>query len=313
MRQDPLVSVIIPIYNVENYLSQAIDSIINQTYLNLEIILVNDGSSDNSLIIAEKYNNQDTRISLISQVNKGLSGARNTGLRIAKGKYIYFFDSDDYLKQNAIEECIDLLEKDNADLIRFGAEIHPESGSMSRDFKQNIYGLASDLNNQTLTVDSFLIDNKIFTPTVSLYIYNKRIIEENNLEFFEGIIHEDELWTTKILMYAESISFISKNFFLRRYRENSIMVNQSNLTKKGNDLLIISDELNKMKRLELSIPKRKLLNKRVVRNLVVGCIQSKKTLSFLLSESRKMGLSICNVFSFFIAKKMDLAVRSIRK
>ena len=100
---NPLVSIIIPIYNTEKYLVECIDSVLNQTYKNLEIILVNDGSTDNSGIICAKYANKDNRIKVIHQINKGVSEARNTGLNIAKGDFINFIDSDDYIDLDEIE------------------------------------------------------------------------------------------------------------------------------------------------------------------------------------------------------------------
>ena len=99
-----LVSIVVPIYNVEKYLSKCIDSLISQTYKNLEIILVNDGSTDQSGEIAQQYAKQDSRIRYIVQKNKGLGGARNTGLEYAKGNYILFIDSDDYIRNNMVEK-----------------------------------------------------------------------------------------------------------------------------------------------------------------------------------------------------------------
>ncbi|HFI0107720.1 TPA: glycosyltransferase family 2 protein [Streptococcus suis] len=112
----PLISIIIPIYNVENYLSRCLDSVVNQTYPNLEIILVNDGTPDGSVAIAEAYQEKDKRIKLIHQENAGLSEARNTGLSAATGDYIAFLDSDDWLELDAYEYLLQLLLDHNADI-----------------------------------------------------------------------------------------------------------------------------------------------------------------------------------------------------
>lgn len=106
MKNKQLVSIIIPVYNVEKYLERCIESVINQTYKNIEIILVNDGSTDNSLSICKKYKEKDKRIILIDQKNSGVSAARNAALKIAKGEYIQFTDSDDWLEKNMIEEMV---------------------------------------------------------------------------------------------------------------------------------------------------------------------------------------------------------------
>lgn len=102
----PLVSIVIPVYNVELYLRECLDSVISQTYHNLEIICVNDGSPDNSLSILEEYAAKDSRIRIISQENAGISVARNTGMDVATGEYIYFLDSDDYIALEMVERCV---------------------------------------------------------------------------------------------------------------------------------------------------------------------------------------------------------------
>ncbi|WP_461197749.1 glycosyltransferase family 2 protein [Enterococcus sp. N249-2] len=313
MSKNVVISIIIPIYNVENFLNEAIDSIMNQTYQNTEVILVNDGSTDNSLLIAQNYLKKDNRIKLINQSNKGLSGARNIGRKYATGKYIYFFDSDDYLIENTIEKCVSLLEKENADLIRFAANIHPASGSLANDFKSKIYEIPEKFDHNTLLIEEYLSQVKIFTPTVSLYVYRKSFLESNEIFFYEGILHEDELWTTQIFMSAEKISFISEKLFLRRYRENSIMVSKKNISKKGQDLLLISEELNKLKNLKLTNEKARLLKKRISRNLVVGTIQCKKSFRYLLQKAEKLNLSLSYVTIFWIAKNVNLAKRSLNR
>ena len=106
----------IPIYNVKNYLAKCVDSILNQTYKNLEIILVNDGSTDGSEIICEELKKKDKRIRIINQKNGGLSSARNTGIRNANGKYIQFVDSDDWIDYECIEELHNCIYKDNSDI-----------------------------------------------------------------------------------------------------------------------------------------------------------------------------------------------------
>ena len=107
------ISVIVPVYNVENYLSQCLKSIINQTYKNLEIICVNDGSTDKSLMILKEYEKKDKRIKVINQNNKGLAATKNVGMKIATGDYITFVDSDDYIDLNVYEKCIESIIKYN--------------------------------------------------------------------------------------------------------------------------------------------------------------------------------------------------------
>ena len=125
------VSVIVPVYNAEKYLNRCIESIITQSYNNLEIILVNDGSTDNSLLVCEEYLKKDDRIKLITQENRGAGLARNKGLQNATGKYAVFVDSDDYLHNTAIEKCVNAQNKTNADLVMFGRFNQNEMGKAS--------------------------------------------------------------------------------------------------------------------------------------------------------------------------------------
>ncbi|MBR3628081.1 MAG: glycosyltransferase family 2 protein [Elusimicrobia bacterium] len=113
----PKISVIVPTYNVEKYLSQCLDSILNQTFKDFECICINDGSTDNSLSILQKYASKDNRIKIINQENKGLSGARNAALKIVTGKYITFVDSDDFVSSDYLEKLINLAEKENSDIV----------------------------------------------------------------------------------------------------------------------------------------------------------------------------------------------------
>ena len=142
-----LVSVIIPVYNVEKYLSKCLDSIVNQTYNNLQIILVNDGTKDNSLEICQNYQNKDSRIQVINKENGGLSSARNKGLEYAEGKYCLFVDSDDYVELDLIESAVSKMEEVNADMVVFGFERFYEGTENTEIFRvQNANDEISDPN-----------------------------------------------------------------------------------------------------------------------------------------------------------------------
>ena len=117
--KDRLVSIIVPVYNVEKYLSKCIESLINQTYTNIEILLINDGSTDNSKKICEQFKEKDSRIKLINKENGGLSDTRNKGLQEAIGKYIAFVDSDDYINENTVEDNLKTAIEKNADIVIF--------------------------------------------------------------------------------------------------------------------------------------------------------------------------------------------------
>ena len=117
---EDLVSIIIPVYNTEKYLSKCLESVINQTYKNLEIILINDGSTDKSKEICESFAKKDKRIQILNKENSGVSSARNHGMRLAKGQYIAFIDGDDYAEENYIEELLKNLKQTESDCVLCG-------------------------------------------------------------------------------------------------------------------------------------------------------------------------------------------------
>lgn len=123
MKEQPLISIIMPVYNTEAYLDMAIQSILEQTQEDFELIIVNDGSTDGSPAIVSKWQRQDHRIQIVAQDNQGLSAARNTGLRHAVGEFIYFMDSDDYLRPDALSACVRYAQDSALDLVFFDADI----------------------------------------------------------------------------------------------------------------------------------------------------------------------------------------------
>ena len=168
MTKTPKISIIIPIFNVENYLAKCLDSIINQTLMDIEIICVNDGSNDNSVDILNTYAQRDKRITIINKANGGLSSARNAGIRVANGEYICFLDSDDYFEFNACERLyIEILEG-HADIIVFGANIFPQNPWPD-------YWLFDNLSPRTIMYNGFvkeaLFKEKGATPFVLSLIH----------------------------------------------------------------------------------------------------------------------------------------------
>lgn len=177
----PLVSVIIPIYNVEAFLSQCLDSVIAQTYTNLEIILVNDGSPDNSAAICKEYAEKDSRIVYIKQNNAGLSAARNHGMRLAKGDYILFLDSDDYLSNDCIQCLINSAFKGYLPIIGFEIDFSDKGEIVT---PHQSYGTYS-------SVKDFLQDFHKYFATKSNFawgkLYRADVIRDNKLAFSEGV------------------------------------------------------------------------------------------------------------------------------
>ena len=200
----PLISVIIPIYNSEKYLSKCVYSILNQNYKNLEVVLVNDGSADNSLSICEKIKLEDDRITIIDIPNGGVSNARNTGLLKAKGEYIQFIDSDDFVDKNYIKTLYDLIVSTKTELAICSIESYDFDGNKFDEWtvKNGIIDFDSiDKNLFLELIQKFLL----FGPVNKLYI--KKIITDNQIEFDTSLSYgEDLLFNFEYFNHINTIS-----------------------------------------------------------------------------------------------------------
>lgn len=246
MTQYPLVSVIVPVYNVEHYIEDCLDSIIEQTYPQLEVIVVDDGSTDDSNQKIQPYIT-DTRVKLIEQENQGLSGARNSGLKAATGKYLLFVDSDDYIERTAIEMLVVQMENHHVDLIRFNGRAFLDN--INTPIEQNTYNFSHRLEEGKIyTIDSYDANRRTFVSPVYLYIIRREVLEKHHITFYEYILHEDELFTMQVFLAINSMMYQNKFYYHRRYRENSIMTDQNpkRLKKTLNSYYRIYIELEKL-------------------------------------------------------------------
>ena len=216
------LSVIIPIYNVENYLPECIDSVTHQTGLRFEIILVDDGSTDRSGIIADQYAEKDNRIKVIHQKNGEASAARNAGLNIAQGEYVAFVDSDDCLKENSLLKLYNEAIKYQVDIVMGKVEFGHTDGSMSyympvpQEMMYIIY-TGKEAFIQLMKTGSY-------RPMVWNYIYRRAFLEEIQARFVIGTTpHEDELWMPVVLCQASKIIMVDTDFYYHRQREESVM------------------------------------------------------------------------------------------
>jgi glycosyltransferase involved in cell wall biosynthesis len=221
------VSVIIPVFNTEDYLSDCLDSVLDQSLSDIEILCVNDGSTDNSALILAKYANLDERITIINKPNGGLSSARNTGLDRAQGKYIVFLDSDDMIKPQTLESCFTTCENGGLQAIFFDAEALYETINL---FEQHphycTYYQRSDdypavLGGRELFVH--LIEKNEFRSSVDLAMISRAFIESNGLRFVEGIYYEDNIFMFQLMAADPKSKKISDRYYVRRVRGGSIM------------------------------------------------------------------------------------------
>lgn len=218
------VSIVIPIYNVENYLKECLDSIIHQNFKNYEIICINDASTDNSGVILQDYAKKYNNIRIITfSSNKGLSAARNSGLKNSKGKYIWFIDADDFIETDSIIELYNLAEKQQADIVYF---------NFSRVYNNN----QIIINESNLTIEKNYSGKDFFCeiifssktrPTACMQFIRKDFLLESNINFYDNILHEDELFWFLTSMHAKKIANINKIYYFYRQRTDSIMYNKN--------------------------------------------------------------------------------------
>ena len=209
-------SIIIPVYNVENYIKKCLDSVFAQTEKDYEVIVVNDGTKDNSMDIVKNYD-----VKIVNQKNQGLSEARNTGLKNAKGEYILFLDSDDYIEKNLLKELNKSI-KNKPDLVRF--QIREVFDTYKKDYNELSF------TNKSGPEAFSIICNYHFVENAWAYLYKKSYLEENNFTFKKGTIHEDFGLVPLVIMKSSkvnSISYIGYNYV---QREGSIM-SQKNYEK----------------------------------------------------------------------------------
>lgn len=214
------ISVIVPIYNVEKYLPRCIESIINQSYQELEIILVNDGSTDNGPQICDDYALRDPRIVVIHKKNEGLSEARNSGVKYATGKFITFVDSDDYISEVMCETLFGLMYKNNAEIVECKYKKIYED-------KKNRFN-ESDLKFPNITIfntkeslKTLMENSDKISQTVWGKLYKKDLISE--ILFPYGVINEDEYWTYQILGKSKKLVVTDEVLYFYVQREGSIM------------------------------------------------------------------------------------------
>ena len=235
----PKISVIIPVYKVEEYFERCVCSLVRQTYENIEIILVDDGSPDNCPTLCDKYAEEDARIKVIHKINGGLSDARNAGIREASGEYILFVDSDDYIDLDACEKFIQVIGDNKPDIVVGNARRIEIDGRVS-------------LIQHKIETNGFMVSGKYYLKkelaietmimAAWLNLYNRDFIKANGLEFKYGILHEDEQFTPRVFLKANYVIGTNILFYNYQIREGSI-TKSKDLTKNAENLIQTCKEL----------------------------------------------------------------------
>lgn len=232
----PVVSIIIPIYNVEKYLEKCIHSILNQTYKNLEIILVDDGSPDRCGEICDQYAKKDGRIIVLHQKNRGLGAARNAGIAIASGKYLLFIDSDDYVDAELAEKTVKLAEDENADIVIFDyLAVEEETGREDlKGFKLRKNEIFS-LREQP---EALLI-----TPSACNKLYRRELFLKTGMAYPEGRYYEDLGTTPKLFLQAERMIYLDSAPLYYYILRNGSIMHSKNFEKNFQDKTFVFEDI----------------------------------------------------------------------
>lgn len=220
------VSVIIPVYNVEKYLAECLDSIVNQTLKDIEIICINDGSPDNSLEILREYEKKDNRITVIDQENGGHAVATNRGIDLATGECLFSMDSDDILELNALELSYNRLKEKDVDFVMFKAINYDDS--TDRYYETEVYSMNKIYQKVGDNVFNYKdIGELMFEASVTPWskLYKREFIMENNIRYPEGLIFEDNVFFYNALLTAKRICFLNEFLFIRRWYATSSTTN----------------------------------------------------------------------------------------
>lgn len=227
-----MISVIVPVYNVETYLEECLDSIQNQTYTNLEVLLVNDGSTDGSQAICERYCQTDKRFRLMNQTNQGLSAARNKGVEISTGEYIVFVDSDDIIKTNYLEKLMQYMTED-VDIVESQFTVSNEE-FLAKSFKEPT--ILFEGNSQEAVK---IFPKHVLNVNAVTKLYRRSIVEA--VPYIDGVIFEDVYCGIGMLKYIRKIIKIDYKGYYYRQHQASIM--HRTFTPKNLDIFTVSDKL----------------------------------------------------------------------
>ena len=300
--EKPLISVIVPIYNVEDYLDRCVKSIVNQTYNYLEIILVDDGSPDNCPQLCDDWVKKDNRIKVIHKENGGLSDARNAGMKIAAGKYIGFIDSDDFVAQDFFETLLSVMQKENSDIVECGVVKFYEDGS----FEEHSDDLAV-VTFETESALSGLIAENPFHQHVWNKLYKTQLV--NDIPYAVGKLNEDEFWTYQVFGRAQKVSKINKTMYYYFQRSSSIMGEGYNIRR----LDALEGKVARQEYIEEYYPELSLCAKlNLYESMIFAC---QCTMKYLSGADKRKALSIIRLYlkSFHLSMKEVLSTNSPMK
>ena len=244
-----MVSVIVPVYNVEEYLRQCVDSILGQTYQSLEVILVDDGSPDNSPQICDDYARKDSRVKVIHKKNGGLSDARNAGLEAVTGEYVLFVDSDDYWRNSdVLKRLVDLFECDgeSLDFINFNCQYFYQRDNLMKPWAAYPEKVINGKSKKEIIIR--LIQHGMFPMSACMKLIRRDFLVNNRIFFIKGIVSEDIPWFLELLQKSRNFKFVNEYAYVYR-KQVAGTISSSFSKKKYNDLFeILKQETTKIQK-----------------------------------------------------------------
>ena len=259
-------SLVVPVYNIEKYLYQCVNSIFNQTLKNYEVILINDGSTDNSGKICDEIASAHDNVTVIHKKNGGLSDARNIGLTRAKGEYIVFIDSDDYIELGSLEKFQDQLEKSQKPdvMITKIKKVYPDANIKFMDGNMPVDNL---LNSDKEKILEWMFSNSNSLWPAVRYVVKNELIKKNNLEFAVGYFHEDIDWTSKLFLYANKFTILNFYWYNHRMERKGSITNTKNAKRTLDVIELVSKNINNAEYYMLLSKQKELIFTRLVKSI----------------------------------------------
>ena len=313
-------SLIVPCYNVQDYLEQCINSILAQTYQNFEVILVDDGSTDSTPELCDRLALSDARILPYHKKNGGLSDARNYGIERANGDYYVFVDSDDFIAESALEHFAFIISRSHPDvLLTRLTEYYGNDNIIEQDMEMSVFFSAGVTVEKALQWE--MKKTKSAWPAPKK-ILSARFVKKHEFRFLNGYLHEDLHWSCRVMMYAESFEICTEHWYYHRMKRVGSITNTIS-PKRVIDVIKMADELINSKEMSLiAESRRKLISERIMRSVfpilvlygklsredravVVKCCKENKTIFRLAPDIRHMLFVLCaNIFGFRFALNM---------
>ena len=291
----PLVSIILPCYNVVSFLDQSLSDVLNQTYNNWECILIDDGSIDKTASTLKTWQQKDQRFKYFYQDNQGLSGARNTGLKKAKGDYIYFFDPDDLIDHNTIEDLTSYhIKQPEIDIVIGKNAITEGQNKTIKGYLSHYKKHSTVINNKDKNLLKIAIENDIICVAWNK-LYRKSFLEKNNLTFKDAILHEDELWFFETLFHANAIIFNNSATYFYNVANTKSITSEFKIKNITSYLTILKTiESKYLKKLNKGINKQMVGNyiKHLKTKTIVHCYKQLSDTDKIVAKNK-----ICKTFN----------------